>query len=233
MKRVFRTSLIFSLLVIFSCNPVARYIHDGSVLQWEAEIHVLDSLNAAEIFDEETILVTGSSSVRMWDSIHVDMAPYRIIQRGYGGAKLSDYNHYAERIIKPQRFKAIVVFVANDIAGGEEDRTPREMFLLYRALVEQIRERNHGTPVFWIETTPTPSRWHVYPQAREANLRISEYCDRNADLYFTGTCDAFLNSEGMPDSLYFRQDMLHLNRDGYKHWARIIKKSLEQAGIYP
>ena len=225
--------LIISIFILFSCNPVSRYINDESVLQWEEDIHVFDSLNAVEASDEETILVTGSSSVRMWDSILTDLAPYRVMQRGYGGAKLSDYNYYAERIIKPHRFKAIVVFVANDISGGDQDRTPREMFLLYRELVKQIRERNPGTPVFWIETTPTPSRWHVYPQARKANLLISEYCDSNADLYFTGTYDAFLNPEGLPDSLFFRQDMLHLNRDGYKRWTAIIKRSLEQAGIHP
>jgi len=126
-----------------------------------------------------------------------------------------------------------VVFVANDIAGGDDDRTPREMFLLYRSLTEQIRDRSPGTPVFWIETTPTPSRWHVYPLAGKANLRISKYCESNSDLYFTGTYEAFLNNDGLPDSLLFVQDMLHLNRDGYRRWARIIKQSLKEAGIHP
>jgi hypothetical protein len=45
-------------------------------------------------------MVTGSSSVRMWDSIHTDMAPYQVMQRGYGGAKLSDFIYYADIIIK-------------------------------------------------------------------------------------------------------------------------------------
>ena len=225
--------IIFSLLILFSCHPVSRYIHDESVLSWEEDIRVFDSLNTVEASNERTILVTGSSSVRMWDSIHNDMAPYRIMQRGYGGAKLSDFNYYAGRIIKPHRFKAIIVFVANDISGGDDDRTPREMFLLYRELMKQIGERNPRTPVFWIETTPTPSRWHVYPDVGEANNLIREYCADNADLYFTDTYEAFLNSGGLPDSLFFREDMLHLNRDGYKRWTGIIKQSLEEAGIHP
>jgi lysophospholipase L1-like esterase len=177
------------------------------------------------------LLVTGSSSVRLWDSIHTDLAPYQVMQRGYGGAKLTDYNYYAERIIKAQQFKAIVVFVANDIYGGEGDRSPRQMHQSFKAIVKLIRKRNPDTPVCWIETTPTPSRWHVNEQAREANDLIRAFCKRNDDLYFIATFDQYITSEGLPDSTFFRNDMLHMNRLGYMQWAEIIKSSLEVAGI--
>ncbi len=234
----FKRHLLFAaavalLLLTGACSPVSKYIYSEDVLSWESDIALFDSLNAAEPSDNETILVTGSSSIRLWDSIHTDLAPYRVMQRGYGGARLSDFNYYAERIIQPHPFKAIVVFVANDISGGENDRTPKEVFLLYRTLVKRIRERAPGTPVFWIETTPTPSRWHANPQIREANGRIRRYCSRNTDLYFIGTYDDFLNSDGVPDPGFFREDMLHLNREGYMRWREIIRGSLESAGIHP
>ena len=44
-----------------------------------------------------------------------DMAPYSVIQRGFGGSKLSDFAVYADRIFAPHPCKAIVLFVANDI----------------------------------------------------------------------------------------------------------------------
>jgi len=155
------------------------------------------------------------------------------MQRGYGGAKMTDYNYYASRIIRPQQFKAIVVFVANDIVGLENDRTPKEVKQLFKDLVKQIRERNPGTPVCWIEVTPTPSRWQVSDQIKEAGDRIAAYCSRKDDLYFIGTWDQFLTPENVPDSTYFREDMLHLNRKGYQHWAAIIKDSLQEDGINP
>ena len=123
-----RIGLAASLILIAACNPVAKYIHSQDVLRWEEDIRRFDSLNQAEYSDVNTLLVTGSSSIRLWDSIHVDLAPYQVMQRGYGGAKLSDFNYYMERVIKPHTFKAILVFVANDIAGGDHDRTPREVF---------------------------------------------------------------------------------------------------------
>jgi len=234
MRKSFIFILTALLLVLFSsCSPVARYINSNEVLHWEEDIHVFDSLNAAEYSDKNTLLVTGSSSVRLWDSIHTDLAPFQVMQRGYGGAKLTDFNHYAERIIKPHSFKAILIFVANDITGGEFDRNPREVFQLYKTLVKQIGERNPHTPVFWIEVTPTPSRWSAIGEIRKSGELIRSYCDRKQDLYYLDTYEVFMNQDGEPDPGYFRQDMLHLNWKGYLLWSETILKALEQSGISP
>ena len=221
------------LALVISCKPVEKYIQAEDNLRWEPDIRVFDSLNAVEYSDENTLLVTGSSSVRLWDSIHTDLAPYQVMQRGYGGAKLSDFNLYADRIIGPHPFKAIVVFVANDIHGGEDDRSPREVLQLYQHLVQTIRIRSPHTPVFWIETTPTPSRWEVYPKAAKANRLIRDWSEESEDLYFISTSASFMTPEHLPDSSYFREDMLHLNRKGYELWSGIILSALDGAGLAP
>lgn len=225
--------LVALLLIFTSSQSFGQSAPPDEILKWENNISVFDSLNLVELSDAGTLLVTGSSSVRLWDSIHTDLAPYIVMQRGYGGAKLTDYNYYAHRIIKPQQFKAIVVFVANDIAGVEGDKTPKEVFRLFKDLIKQVRKRNPGTPVCWIEVTPTPKRWHVSQQIREASGHIVAYCDKHDDLHFISTSDQYTTPEGLPDSTLFREDMLHLNRDGYLLWADIIKTSLEEAGINP
>ncbi len=231
-----RSLLLLQVIVITgisSCNPVKKLINSDDVLHWEQDIQVFDSLNATEESDENTLLVTGSSSIRLWDNIHKDLAPFDVMQRGYGGAKLTDFNHYADRIIKPQQFKGILIFVANDIAGGDRDKSPKEVIQLYKSLVKQIRERNPNTPVFWIEVTPTPSRWHVIGEIREAGELIKDYCEKNEDLYFIDTYDRFASAGGEPDPGLFRDDMLHLNAEGYELWTGIILSALEEEGIKP
>jgi len=232
-KRSFPLLPVLILVLFASCSPVAKYINSSEVLNWEADIHVFDSLNAAEYSDETTLLVTGSSSVRLWDSIHTDLIPFKVMQRGYGGAKLTDFNHYAGRIIKPHPFKAILIFVANDITGGDFDRTPREVLQLYKTLVGGIQERNPGTPVFWIEVTPTPSRWDAIRKIRKSGDLIRTHCEKYQDLYFIDTYDVFINQQAEPDPGFFREDMLHLNRKGYLLWSETILKALNQAGITP
>ncbi|HDR68409.1 MAG TPA: hypothetical protein ENN61_05090 [Bacteroidaceae bacterium] len=221
------------IALLSSCVSVSETIHSEDVLVWEPDIAVFDSLNRIEVSDEQTLMVTGSSSIRLWDSIHSDLAPYKVLQRGYGGAKLSDFNYYAERIIKPQTYKAILLFIANDISGSTGDRTPGEVFKLYKILIGQIRERNPGTPVFWIAVTPTPSRWHAFGQINKAGEKIRRYCDRYPDLYFIVTEDIFINEEGVPDPRFFKNDMLHLNREGYRHWSERILQVLQEQGVVP
>ncbi len=223
-----------ALLALFtSCHPVSEYINSEEVLHWEEDIQLFDSLNLVEIPDENTLLVAGSSSVRLWDSIKSDLAPYQVIRRGYGGAKLTDFNYYIRRIIVPGQFKAILIFVANDITGGDSDRTPREVFLLYRTLMKELLARNPETPLFWIEVTPTPSRWNVIEEVVSAGDMIRDYARRHKNLYYIDTYDIFMNGEGLPDSAYFRNDMLHLNREGYEIWSERIKQSLRGNGINP
>ena len=225
--------LVVCLLFASFITAFGQAVTSEEILKWEPEIAILDSLNRVEPADTGTILVAGSSSVRLWDSIHTDLQPYRVIQRGYGGAKLTDFNYYARRIIEPEPFKAIVVFVANDISGEEMDLTPKEVLRQFKELVRQIRERNPGTPVCWIEITPTPKRWYVSGEIREADDLIRKYCEKQDDLHFIATFDHYMTPEGIPDSTLFRDDMLHLNRGGYLLWAELIKTALEEAGITP
>ena len=152
--------------------------------------------------------------------------PYNVIQRGYGGAKLSDFAVYADRIIYPHPCKAIVIFVANDITGDENDKSPLEVSQLFRKTLYIIRRKFTDTPVFWISVTPTPSRWAVWPEIKEANGMIKEICDSHKNTYFIDTEKYFLNSSGLPRSELFVEDKLHLNTKGYEMWSGIIKNEL-------
>ena len=129
---------LFLILISYQSN--GQSAPPDEIRKWEKVIARFDSLNLVELSDVHTLLVTGSSSVRIWDSIHTDLAPFQVMQRGYGGAKLSDFNYYADRIIKTQQFKAIVIFVANDIAGVESDKAPKEVKRLFKDLVKQVRK---------------------------------------------------------------------------------------------
>lgn len=226
-------ALLAFLFIFISYQTRGQSVLPDEILKWEADISVFDSLNRVEQSDANTVLVAGSSSVRIWDSIIEDLAPYHVMQRGYGGAKMIDFTYYSDRIIKPHQFKAIVIFVANDIAGVESDLSPKEVFRLYKDLVKQVRKRNPATPLCWIEVTPTPKRWSVSRDIQEASGLIEAYCDRNDNLHFISTFEQYTSQEGLPDSSLFMEDMLHLNRDGYLLWTEIIKSSLEEAGIKP
>jgi hypothetical protein len=223
-----RLLLILLCLAILSCSPVSKYKSLPEVKAWEPEIKKFEQLDSSETYQEKSIVFAGSSSIRLWSTLKEDMAPYPVIQRGYGGAKLSDFAVYAERIFDPHPCKAIVIFIANDIFGGEGDKQPEEVLSLYKNVVKKIRKHHPGTPVFWIAITPTASRWKVWPEIKKANNLIKEYSDKHKNLYFITTDFAFLGEDGKPINEYFRDDQLHLNPDGYAVWSKIIKGELDR-----
>lgn len=156
------------------------------------------------------------------------MLPYSVIQRGYGGAKLSDFVVYADRIIYPHPCQAIVLFIANDIAGNDDDKSPEEVSRLFRKTLYIIRRKFVDTPVFWIGVTPTPARWHVWPEIKEAGEMIQKICESHRNTYYINTEKAFLTSSGLPNNELFGTDRLHLNADGYALWSKIIKNELDK-----
>jgi hypothetical protein len=225
MRRYFL--LLFSL-VILACSPLKKYQSLPEVRAWENDIKSFEQLDKSLSYSDKSVLFAGSSSIRLWSSLEKDMAPYPVIQRGFGGSKMSDLAVYASRIIDPHPCRAIVIFVANDITGSKEDKRPEEVASLFRSVLKTIRKTHPETPVFWIEITPTPSRWQVWSSIQKANEMIRDICINHKNTYFIKTDFAFLNEKGVPKDDLFRDDKLHLTEKGYAVWTEIIKKELER-----
>ncbi len=220
MKKV----LFIAFLYAVFCFPSQGQSAQTDV--WEKDIRRFGHLDSIENYPSDAILFAGSSSIRLWADLAKDMAPYPVIQRGYGGAKLSDFSFFAARIIYPHPSRAIVLFIANDITGSEADKTPEEVRDLFLNVLNTIRQKFAETPVFWIEITPTGLRWKVWPQIEKANQLIREECEKQHDTYFIRTKDEFLNSSGLPKDELFRADRLHLNDKGYAVWTSVIRGEL-------
>jgi glycerophosphoryl diester phosphodiesterase len=217
--------LLISVAAI-SCSPLKEYQNLPEVKAWEKDIAAFEKLDKSESYSPDAIMFAGSSSIRLWTSLANDMAPYQVIQRGFGGSRLSDVAVYAERIFAPHPCKAIVIFVANDITGSENDKEPQEVVRLYKNVLKTIRKSHPVTPVFWIAVTPSESRWKVWPKIKEVNRMIKESADPSKNTYFIATEKSFLNESGLPITEYFRTDKLHLTEKGYAVWREIIKKEL-------
>ena len=226
--------LVF-LLSNLSCSPLIKY--SQSNLQFEEEVSLLESLDFEEKAGEKDVLFIGSSSIRLWDNIQVDMYPYSSVKRGYGGAHFYDLVHFSERLVKNHSPKAILIFVANDITGSNDftnlvgDLSPHEVKRLFRYNYKLIRCIHKHIPIFLIETTPTPKRWKVWNKILQANKKLERFCKQVPNLYFISTRDKFIGADGLPIQSLFLNDELHLNVDGYKLWSSVIKSKLIEVGI--
>ena len=201
---------------------------EAAMERWEKEIQRLEKLNESETYPEDAILFLGSSSIRRWNNIAVDMAPYHPIQRGYGGSKYSNVAVFAKRLIHPHSYRAVVIFVGNDVSGKTTDNTPDQVEQFIRHVIAVSNAHQPDAPVLLIEVTPTLKRWAVWPKIRELNARIREIALSTPRTYFIATAEQYLDPGSQPRTELFVSDQLHLNDEGYKLWSSIIRRRLDE-----
>jgi len=200
----------------------------AAVQRWEDDIVKLEKLDQSEPDPEDAVLLVGSSSIRLWENPAKSLAPYPIIQRGYGGAKYSDLLVYARRLIEPHEFRAVVFFVGNDISGGKADHEVDAVERWVRAIVRVAREHQPEAAILIVEITPTPSRFKAWPKIRELNARLREIALTEPNTFFVATAEFFLDRNDQPRAPLFREDRLHQNDAGYAIWASLIKRRLDE-----
>ena len=214
------------MILFFGCSPLKKFENSKSI--FESEVQKLESLTDYKKLDNY-ILFVGSSSIRRWDNMTKQMAPYQAVKRGYGGAHFYDLIHFTERLVTPHcRASALICFVANDISGKDSDLSPREVYKLFKFFTRQVHRIHPELPIYFIEITPTPSRWKVWDQISQVNAKVKQYAATNSMINFISTQKKFLGPKGRPHPDLFVSDSLHLSDKAYWLWSEIIKNKLTQ-----
>ena len=193
--------------------------------EWEKDVEKLSATNETA-GSEDTIVCLGSSSFRIWDTIDSDMAPYRMVRRAYGSARYRDLAIYTPKLIHNLAFSKAMVFIGNDIVGKDLDVTPETVGKLARIVVGSILKEQPTASVYLIAVTPTPSRFKLWNKIQLVNQQLEQIASEQSQVHFIPTANSFLDADGHPIEGYFKSDQLHLNQEGYRIWADILKKHL-------
>ena len=193
---------------------------------WESSIRKFEVQDRLKPPPAGLILFVGSSSFTLWSTMEQDLSPLPVLNRGFGGAKIGDVVHCAERIVIPHRPRAIVLFAGTNDIAGPKPATAQSVFEGYLSFVKCVQAALPDTPVYFIAITPSASRWKYWHIAREANHLISEYTKSDPRLRFIDLTDHLLGSDGKPDRSLYRFDRLHPNKKGYAKWTAVIKPLL-------
>lgn len=216
---------VFSLLIL-ACSPLKQYDADNIEDQWEDEIARFELADRSGEVPDSAILFYGSSSIRLWETIESDLAPFPVIQRGFGGAALHDAAYYAERVLTPHDYAALVLFVGNDILGNVGDKSPDEMAELFKHIIKTSKEHRPKAPIFYVELTHVPARENLVDKIDAANERMRAVSDNYRRVYFIPTRDLYLDADDKVRTDLFASDRVHQNEKGYARWAERIKSVL-------
>ncbi|MEZ6095698.1 MAG: GDSL-type esterase/lipase family protein, partial [Pirellulaceae bacterium] len=194
---------------------------------WNGDINRFEEETVRNPATKDDILFIGSSSIRLWDTIEQDLVGYHPVRRGFGGSRYSDVAIFLPRILNGHTPKAVVFFVANDISGSpNRDISPNDVADIANWIAVKTHAMLPDTPIFFIETTPTNSRWNQWDEIKQANDLIRDMTEQYHDCHFISTRGFFLNGESKPESAFFQSDQLHLNNQGYQLWGQIIGLNL-------
>lgn len=172
------------------------------------------------------VLFAGSSSIRLWKTAEY-FPQFPVINRGFGGAHISDVLFFMEKIVLPYR-PAVIVFYAgdNDIADG---KSAEKVLADYRQFVERVRQALPETRIIFLPIKPSLARWNFWPEMKKANGLIEAYCAGDERLFYADTATPMLAGGGKPGSELFLEDGLHLSEAGYRLWSGVLKTALEKA----
>ncbi|SFW64377.1 GDSL-type esterase/lipase family protein [Chitinophaga sancti] len=170
------------------------------------------------------ILFVGSSSIRKWEDLERTFASYEVMNRGIGGAKVNDIIFYLDDIVFPYHPREIVLYVGeNDIPDG----VPADTVLARtKNLIAGIRAKLPETPITYISIKPSPSRDKYRQTVQESNTLIKEFLKTQHKITWVDVYTPMLTKEGNSRPEIFQSDMLHLNKDGYKIWKKLIQPTL-------
>ena len=189
---------------------------------WEHSIRAFEARDRRRAPAQGAIVFVGSSSFTLWASLDEDMAPLRVVNRGFGGALIDDVVRYADRIVVPYQPSAVVLFAGtNDIAGPVRRRPTTLLNVSTRSWPRSVSpspRRSSSTS----RLRRREPRWRLWPVAMEANRLIAARVRADARLRFIDLGRFLLSRDGMPDPEFYRRDGLHPSKSGYRIWAREI-----------
>ena len=179
---------------------------------------------STKIQTEKITLFTGSSSIRMWESLESDFSEINLINRGFGGAHLSDVLHYYDRLFTKYRPQRIVLYCGeNDLWSGKSVGQAMKDF---HALWAKINIDLPATTLVYLSCKPSPkriSKWNTY---QSLNLLIKNLAQRDSKLTFVDISPTLLRPNLSFYPGLWKNDDLHLNQAGYDRWTAWIRPTL-------
>ncbi len=169
---------------------------------------------------KQTIVFTGSSSVRIWHNVQELFPQHQIVNSGFGGSQASDLLLYSNELIL--RYKPSKVFIYegdNDISAG---KNPKEILTDIQAIIQKIRNQNPSTKVVLISAKPSIARWNLKKDYKRLNRKFKKLSRKDADLLFVDVWKPMLKGRKLMQDIFI-EDGLHMNDKGYAIWYEVIK----------
>ena len=152
------------------------------------------------------------------------MAPYAVINRGFGGARISDVNFYFDRVVTPYRPRAIFFYAGeNDLWAGARAQDVVADFQRFLDLKTQVLK---DTPVYFISLKPSKQRLAQFDLQTQVNAQFKAMAKKRSDLIYVDVVP-IMRDRGVPKEIFIG-DGLHMTPEGYALWTKVVRPAVER-----
>lgn len=212
---------LLAILLLF----VITQINAQDPKRFQKEIEILAGKDNCFSPDQELLLFTGSSSVRMWKDVQEAFPGYHVINNGFGGSHFSDLIYYYDKLIAPYQPDVLFIYEGdNDIASGKK---PQSILKEAKQLISMIRSDLPETRIVLISPKPSLARWELKEEYKKLNGMLEELASQTKGVEFADVWEAMVDENGEVYPDLFVDDNLHMNEKGYAIWEKVMARHLE------
>ena len=172
---------------------------------------------------QPTLLLTGSSSIRLWPGASSAFPQFEVINAGFGGSCYSDLWALRDTLLFAFEPDVVVIYEGdNDLSDGLPQS---EILSSAQALFADIAQRLPDAKVVVLAPKPSLARQHLAEECRLLSDALGQEARRH-EFAFVDFWDGMHLADGTLNADLFVGDGLHLNREGYDTWVETLRREL-------
>lgn len=168
-------------------------------------------------------LLVGSSILRLWSSAEERLAPHRVVNHGFGGARTWELLEFAPRLVAAFRPRTIVVYCGSNDVNADE---PAERIVeRLRRFTDRMEEQIPGVRIVHVSIDRAPEKSERWSVVDRANRGIEAVCAAGPNRFYLDLNPDFLDRSGSVRTELYLPDGLHLAPETY---AGILEPRLDE-----
>ncbi|WKX74981.1 GDSL-type esterase/lipase family protein [Zobellia laminariae] len=169
---------------------------------------------------KESIVFTGSSSIRVWKDLQERFPDHQVINSGFGGSQALDLLQFTNDLIL--RYKPKKVFIYEGDNDIQSKKRPNEIISTIAEIRDLIFKDNPQTEIVLISAKPSISRWKLRRKYKKLNRKMDKMTLTDGRLKYVDIWKPMLDGRKVKQDI-FVEDGLHMNAKGYEIWYSTLK----------
>lgn len=213
MKKIFSAFVLLAFVFIFSQEKKPMF--------WQ-DIQNFKTLDRQSPPPDNAILLVGSSSFTKWKDVSDYFPGKTIINRGFGGSRLTDLNYYSEDLLNPYHPKQIIVYCGENDFADDDQLKADVVANRFKTFYRTVRTKFPDIEVDYISIKYSPSRQNLWPQMKKANRKIAKFMKKEKNAEFIDITNVMNDANGNIRKDLFVEDLLHMTPEGYRLWTEVM-----------